>query len=256
MANTENGKIIYQIGFNIQKEQLNSLKKSLEDIRNLTNRDLMKINTTDINQANKDLDDILKTAEQVQDALSDAFSVKLNSVNLETFNDNLKKAGTSISSIYQNFSKAGAQGQAAFRNLTTSLLSTNVQLRQSHELLDKVAETFANSARWSIASGAVNGLTRSVEQAWGYVKSLDTSLNNIQIVTGKSADEMKRFAEQANSAAKELGATTTDYTNAALIYAQQGLSDKDVEARTDITLKTANVTQQSAAEVSEQLTAV
>lgn len=65
MANTENGKIIYQIGFNIQKEQLNSLKKSLEDIRNLTNRDLMKINTTDINQANKDLDDILKTAEQV-----------------------------------------------------------------------------------------------------------------------------------------------------------------------------------------------
>jgi TP901 family phage tail tape measure protein len=105
-----------------------------------------------------------------------------------------------------------------------------------------MAETFANSARWSIASGAVNGLTRSVEQAWGYVKSLDTSLNNIQIVTGKSADEMKRFAEQANSAAKELGATTTDYTNAALIYAQQGLSDKDVEARTDITLKTANVT--------------
>jgi len=65
MANTENGKIIYQIGFNIQKEQLNSLKKSLEDIRNLTNRDLMKINTTDINQANKDLDAILKSAEQV-----------------------------------------------------------------------------------------------------------------------------------------------------------------------------------------------
>ena len=39
---------------------------------------------------------------------------------------------------------------------------------------------------------------------------------------------MQRFAEQANSAAKNLGSTTTDYTNAALIYAQQGLSDKEV----------------------------
>lgn len=65
MANTENGKIIYQIGFNIQKEQLNSLKKSLEDIRNLTNKDLMKINTTDINQANKDLKKILDDAEEI-----------------------------------------------------------------------------------------------------------------------------------------------------------------------------------------------
>ena len=256
MANTENGKIIYQIGFNIQKEQLNSLKKSLEDIRDLTNKDLMKINTTDINQANKDLVAILEDAEKIQEALTKAFSPKLNTVNIETFKASLKESNKSLSSIYQDFSKAGAQGQVAFRNLTTSLLSTNVQLRQSHEILDKMAKTFANSVRWSMASGAVNNLTRSVEQAWGYVKSLDTSLNNIQIVTGKSADEMKRFAEQANSAAKGLGATTTDYTNAALIYAQQGLSDKEVEARTDITLKTANVTQQSAADVSEQLTAV
>ena len=256
MAKTENGKIIYQIGFNIQKEQLNSLKKSLEDIRNLTNKDLMKINTTDINQANKDLKKILDDAEEIQKALTKAFSPKLNSVNIETFNKTLGTSNRSLSTIYQNFSKAGAQGQAAFRNLTTSLLSTNIQLRQSHEILDKMATTLVNSARWSLASGAVNSLTRSVEQAWGYVKSLDTSLNNIQIVTGKSAEEMKNFAEQANSAAKGLGATTTDYTNAALIYAQQGLSDKEVEARTDITLKTANVTQQSAEEVSEQLTAV
>jgi hypothetical protein len=39
---------------------------------------------------------------------------------------------------------------------------------------------------------------------------------------------MGRFAEQANNAAKQLGTTTVDYTNAALIYAQQGLSDKEI----------------------------
>ncbi|MEE3324397.1 MAG: phage tail tape measure protein [Methanosphaera sp.] len=88
------------------------------------------------------------------------------------------------------------------------------------------------------------------------MKSLDTSLNNIRIVTGKSADEMANFAVQANNAAKELGKTTTDYTNAALIYAQQGLNDKEIEERTKITLKAANVTGQSTDAVSEQLTAV
>ena len=93
-----------------------------------------------------------------------------------------------------------------------------------------MATTLANTVKWNAASAAVNGLTRSVEQAWGYVKSLDTSLNNIRIVTGKSADEMANFAVQANNAAKELGKTTTDYTNAALIYAQQGIGPKDLQS--------------------------
>jgi hypothetical protein len=36
---------------------------------------------------------------------------------------------------------------------------------------------------------------------------------------------MAKFAEMANRSAKSLSATTTDYTNAALIYYQQGLTD-------------------------------
>ena len=67
---------------------------------------------------------------------------------------------------------------------------------------------------------------------------------------------MANFAVQANEAAKSLGRTTTDYTKAALIYAQQGLDDEEIAARTAVTLKTANVTGQSTSEVSEQLTAV
>ena len=67
---------------------------------------------------------------------------------------------------------------------------------------------------------------------------------------------MDRFAKSANKAAQSLGASTRDYTEASLIYFQQGLADEDVLARTDVTLKAANVTGQSTSEVSEQLTAV
>jgi hypothetical protein len=40
---------------------------------------------------------------------------------------------------------------------------------------------------------------------------------------------MDKFAIRANKAAKELGASTKSYTDASLIYYQQGLSDQEVE---------------------------
>jgi hypothetical protein len=82
----------------------------------------------------------------------------------------------------------------------------------------------------------------SVSEAYGYVKALDTSLNDIRIVTYKSAEEMDKFAEKANKAAFALGKGTKDYTEASLIYYQQGLSDEETAARTDVTIKAANVT--------------
>ena len=96
----------------------------------------------------------------------------------------------------------------------------------------------------------------AIQTAYHYAEDLNSSLNDIRIVTGKSADEMERFGRQANEAAKALGKATTDYTEASLIFYQQGLSDKEVQARAETTLKAANVTGQSASEVSEQLTAV
>ena len=67
---------------------------------------------------------------------------------------------------------------------------------------------------------------------------------------------MERFAKQANAASQKLGASTRDYTNAALIYYQQGLNDAESQARAEVTVKAANVTRQSGEEVSEQLTAI
>jgi TP901 family phage tail tape measure protein len=81
-------------------------------------------------------------------------------------------------------------------------------------------------------------------------------LTDIQIVTGQSAEDMAKFADRANKAAKELSTTTTTYTDAALIYYQQGLSDKEVEERTNVTIKLANVTGTAARDISEQMTAI
>ncbi len=251
--------IRYQVGFDIQKQGLNELKSSLQQLSKMKLSDLMKIDSSDTMSADKALQRIKEQAQNVETALNKAFNAKLDTVNIEAFHKALSEAGeagSSIEQVYSAFSRAGSAGQNAFRLLSNQVLSTNVQLKQSHTLLDNIATTLANTVKWNIASSAVNSLSNSVQQAFGYVKSLDTSLNDIRIVTNKSAEQMDLFAEKANEAAQSLGKSTTDYTDAALIFYQQGLDDKEAQKRAEITLKAANVTGQSTDEVSEQLTSV
>lgn len=250
-----NQRIDIDVGLKVDKTGLNQIKSSLQEIKNLTAQDLMKIGGhNDIKQAQGELDSLKRSIAAIDGALEKAFNTDLGTLNVSKFNQALK--GMNLGQVYKDFSAAGAAGQSAFRNITSQILTTNMQLKQTHNFLNNMATTMANTVKWGVASSVMNNFTGSVQKAYGYVKSLDTSLNDIRIVTGKSADEMERFATKANNAAKELGKSTTDYTNASLIYYQQGLSDEDVAARAETTLKAANVTGQTGQAVSEQLTAV
>lgn len=113
-----------------------------------------------------------------------------------------------------------------------------------------------NTVRWQVTSTALNSFVGTLETAYGYAKDLNKSLTNIRIVTENSAEDMALFAEQANKAAKALSTTTVDYTDAALIYYQQGLTEQEVLDRTETTIKMANAAGVSAQTASDQLTAV
>lgn len=250
-------KINFSIGFNTDKTTLNEIKTSLNEIQKMTSSDLMSLNKgMDLATANTQLKEIRQTASTVQQALSNSFNKDLGTTNITKFNNELAKSGLSLTQIASTFNAAGAKGQAAFRNITTELLTTEVQLKKTHNLIQDMANTMANTVKWGIASSVMNSFSGSVQKAYGYVKELDTSLNNIRIVTGKSARDMESFSKKANDAAKALGAQTTTYTDAALIYYQQGLGDEESQARAETTVKAANVTGMSGSDTSEALTAV
>lgn len=250
MAN--GGRIDYTVGFKVDQSGLNQIKANLTSIQQGTTKDFVGLKG--LQDADKKLVEIKKTASDVEAALNRSFNSNLGTLNISKFNQELKKLD--IKKVYTDFSQLGPVGQNAFRNITSQILTTNLQLKQTNKWLDEMAITMANSVKWGVTSSIWNNMTGAVEKAWNFAKKLDTSLNDIRIVTQKSADDMERYAIAANKAAKNLGQTTTQYTNASLIYYQQGLSDAEVQARTETTLKAANVTGQSAAEVSEQLTAV
>ena len=247
--------IRYGIGFDVNKQGLEEIKKELRSIQTMSEIEFTAKNpniATD--KVKNELGKIQETAKQVETALERSFNPKLDTISLQKFKQELK--GIDLKTIATDFQKAGDSGKQAFYNLTTQLLTTKRELKETHSVLDKLGETLANTIRWKVASSVIDTVVNKFSAAWNYAQKLDTSLNDIRIVTGKSADEMDRFAQKANKAAKSLGATTTNYTKAALIYYQQGLGETDVQARANVTVKAANVTGQSAAEVSEQLTAV
>ena len=252
-----NGQLRYGIGFNVDKAGLNELKNSLTAISKMTTDQFLDINKgLNTDQAQKELNKVKTTVQSVQNAMSKSFNADLGTVNLTKFNSELSKSGLNLKQIYSDLSKTGITGEQAFRKIATQLTTQNTHLKESHRLLNEMATTMSNTIKWSVASSAVNTLSGSIQKAYSYVKDLDSSLNDIRIVTNKSAESMQKFAKQANDASKALGKSTTDYTEASLIYYQQGLSEEDVAARAETTLKAANVTAQSTDEVSEQLTAV
>lgn len=228
------GRIDFKVGFSTDQSGLNQLKSSLQS--------LSKIKIADFNGTQQELRQVKNTANQVQRALQKAFNVNLNSVNVKSFTDELNKAGLSVDKIYSQFSKAGAQGQVAFSQMASSVLTTNLQLKETNSLIDSMGKTMVNTVKWGIASSVMNTFTQSVQSAFSYIQSLQKSLTDIRIVTGDSQQRMQQFAISANKAAAALGRSTMDYTKSSLTFFQQGLDAEAVAARTEAALKAQNIT--------------
>lgn len=254
MAKGNGGQINFGVGFNVDKSELNDLKKAIDQI--YATKPSSIIDAKSITDARARLTEIQNTAGKVEEALTKAFNPKLNTVNITKFNTELANSGLTLEQIYKDFSQVGDVGQRAFTKLSAEILTTNTTLKNTQTILDKMGETLINTVKWNISSSVINGFTSAIQSAYNYVKVLDASLTDIRVVTGDSREQMDKFAESANSAAAALGRQTKEYTNAYLTFAQQGLGASDREARTEATLKAANITGADVVDMADDLTAV
>lgn len=241
----------FTIGFNADTSKLSSALKQVESQLNniATGKISGNFGVNEIRQASA-------AAAQLSTQLNSAINVDTGKLDLSKFSSSLKMSGTDLNTLSSQLSKIGPQGQKAFLDIARAITEAEMPLKRSNELIDKLWITMKNTVRWQVTSGLLTGFTSQISDAYRYAQDLNESLNNIRIVTGQSSDQMAQFAKQANRAAKELNTTTTKYTDASLIYYQQGLDDQSVKARTDVTTKFANVSQESLTTSSEYLTAI
>lgn len=232
-------------------------KAQIQDLQNSLNN-LMKNNPT--GKANlpvtKELLKAQQAAAQLSISLKNATNVNTGKLNLTQFSSELQKSGMKLEDYRKQLSALGPEGETTFLNLAKSVMTADSAIKNSNKLVNDLWISLKNTAKWQLSSSMIKGFMGAVSTAFNYAEDLNKSLNQIQIVTGHSAEEMARFAKQANIAAKELSTTTTAYTDASLIYYQQGLDDANVKARTDITVKAANAAGTNAEEMADYLTAV
>ena len=231
------------------RQQLQDLQQSLDKLISSAHGKTTELGLT------KELAQATSEASKLKIMLESAMT-STGTLDLGKFSQGLRKSGLELKDYANTLQSLGPEGAKTFAKLAQSITTANVPLKQTNRLLDEFATTMKNTVRWQFSSSMLHGFMGAMSGALGYAKDLDKSLNDIRIVTGYNVDQMAQFATEANKAAKALSSTTTDYTNASLIYYQQGLGEKEIAERTEVTLKMANAAGVSAQKVSDQMTAV
>ena len=231
------------------RQQLQQLQTELNKLSTFKDVKIGEKLTQEISQAAVKAADLKLMLEKATD-------INTGKLNLTSFSNQLAKNGENLATYRKALSALGPQGEEAFLQLTQSIITADAALSTGSRKLNELKKTLANTVRWQISSSMMHSFIGGIETAYNYAKDLDRSLTDIKIVTESSSKSMADFASKANKAAQALSTTTNDYAKASLIYYQQGLNDKEVEARTAVTIKMANAAGESASKVSDQLTAV
>ena len=232
------------------KAQLQSLQTQLNQLSVSSANLKIGVNPADLQKASL-------AATELAAHLKQATNVDTGALNFAKLNASITSSGQTLRGYGEQLLKLGPQGKQAFSQLAQAVAQSEIPMRKMSGVLGQFGTVLKNTIRWQISSSVIHGFMGSIQQAFNYAQNLNESLNRIQIVTGQNTEQMTKFAESANKAAKSLGTTTTSYTDASLIYYQQGIRDqKEIEARTNTTIKLANVTGQSAEKVSDQMTAI
>lgn len=232
------------------KQQLQQLQQNLQQLATSSANLRIGISAGEIQKASQ-------AALELSAHLKTATNVNTGTIDFTKLNSSIRSSGQSLEQYGQQLLKLGPQGRQAFIQLAQSVAKSEIPIKRLSSLLGNMGTVLANTIRWQLSSSVVHGFMGSIQTAYRYAQDLNKSLNNIQIVTQMSDTQMGKFAVTANKAAKALSTTTTSYTDAALIYYQQGIRDeKEITQRTNATIKMANVTGQSAQTVSDQMTAI
>lgn len=212
--------------------------------------------STDLGVSPEQMQKASAAAKELAIHLNEAYNATTGNYDLSKLNASLARSKTNVTKLSNSLLEAGATGQQAFIKLAQSIAAADQPMITLNARLQDFLTTVKNTVKWQISSSMIHGVMGALQGAYGYAQDLNKSLNDIRIVTGHNIDYMDKFAEKANKAAKALSTSTLDYTDASLIYYQQGLSDQEVEDRTAVTIKMANAAGESADKVSQQLTAV
>ena len=205
----------YEVGFTADTSQLASAVSQAV-------QSLQKLGTSPNLQLTQNLRQASQAALDLSVNLQSAYNRDTGKLDLSAFNAQLQRSGLTLEQYFKRLQSMGPAGEKAFLQVASAITQAELPVKRMGTMLDSLWVTMKNTMRWQLTSSALHGFMSAAQTAYRYTQDLNESLNNIRIVTSKSSEDMDAFAERANKAARELSTTTTKYTDASLIYYQQG----------------------------------
>lgn len=250
MANNDQMNLTFYFDYKSNEAGLKEVMSSLDKLE-IRAEEAMRLNPQGLNSDDleRNIERYRLMVERMRDAINNVWDIDKKGFNL----DDIWEYDPSLATAFEK----GLGGVSTnIRQVDRDIETSGVTIGNYTERLDNFKTSLVNAFRYNVVNNFIDLLMGQVQGLTNYIRELDTALNDIRIVTGKTADEMLDWSEKSIAAAENLGRSATEYAKAALIYYQQGLPDDQITDRTNATLKLANVSKQSVEEVADQLTAI
>ena len=212
--------------------------------------------TTSINMGQKDIDSYVKQwnnqIARMQFKSPDIFNNADVQASLKVLQDNItsfsQRGGASIQDV-----------RGSFDDLRTSVTKVGASMKNTtkdgYGFTSMLEVAIKKVAIWFLATQAIYGSLRKIEEGIQYIKDLNKELTNVQIVTGMTADEVDRLAVEYNKLAKEMGATTIQVAQGSLEWFRQGKTIEETSELMKSTLMLSKLGNMESADSTEKLTA-
>lgn len=170
----------------------------------------------------KSIESLLKSVEQAQrdwsSAKHGASSEDYN--RLETLRQNLENLKATIGSMPRGAAASELkQYSTEFTNISRNIAAANENVRAFGGGLTALQQRFAYMfSLVNIVMKAIQAMKQMVSTA----VELDSALNQLQIVTGSTGDQMARYSETVAKMAKDTATSTKDLIDATTVYARLG----------------------------------
>ena len=219
-------------------QKIQSIKQSIADLRT-TSGDALAL---------KDQEAQLAALQNFKTAVHDAFGQTTQDLVRNT-NDKLQQAFTTLSgqeqqraqgamdAFRQYFSTVSTAGNNLL-GATSSIETTTQAIARQKEELGQVISRFAY---FGTAAGILRTFGRVVRSAFQSVKELDEAMNSIAVVTDYTTKDLWNQIDAYTAMAQATGSTIKGSYEVAQLYYQQGLTDAEVMAATNETLKMARI---------------
>lgn len=124
----------------------------------------------------------------------------------------------------QNISNTGNTVGNSFNTVTMNIRNYDRQQQDT-----TIHNNILVGALRTLGHVLVHEVRNAFNQAFTEMKNVDTELITIQKVTGATAEEMKKYADDAYEVAARLGATASEYLNAVAEFAKAGYQEQSKE---------------------------